>query len=288
MIIYKTTNLITGKFYVGKDSKNLPNYLGSGVLLNAAIKKYGRDNFIKEILESVHNIEELDSREIYWINKLNSTDRHTGYNLTNGGTGGDTYSKNPNYDNIISKLKKRRHTEETKKKISANNWQHTNPGPRTGSNWGEDQRKKMENYWKNNPHPSIGKTHTEASKQKMREKRLGKKCSEETKAKMREKAIGRKASEETRAKLREKRLGKKCSEETRAKLREKAIGRKASEETKAKMREKAIGRKASEETKEKIRAVMRHIHTCSYCGKEGAGNIMFRHHFNNCKNKKDN
>ena len=41
MIIYKTTNLINGKFYIGKDSKNDPNYLGSGKILKKAFKKYG-------------------------------------------------------------------------------------------------------------------------------------------------------------------------------------------------------------------------------------------------------
>ena len=39
MIIYKTTNLITGKIYIGQDSKNNPKYLGSGKYLNLSIKK---------------------------------------------------------------------------------------------------------------------------------------------------------------------------------------------------------------------------------------------------------
>ena len=51
MIVYKTTNLINGKIYIGKDKHNNPNYLGSGKRLNQAIKKYGRDKFIKEIIE---------------------------------------------------------------------------------------------------------------------------------------------------------------------------------------------------------------------------------------------
>ncbi len=40
MIIYKTTNTINGKIYVGQDTRNLPKYLGSGKLLHKAIKKY--------------------------------------------------------------------------------------------------------------------------------------------------------------------------------------------------------------------------------------------------------
>lgn len=185
MIIYKTTNLINGKFYVGKASKNSPEYLGSGVLLNAAIKKYGKDNFKKEILEEVTSIENLDIREIYWINELNATDRNIGYNITAGGTGGNTYANNPNYDNIITNLKKRRHTEETKKKISKNNWQSKNIGSRTGSKWDEDQINKMKDYYKNNPGGFKGKNHSEETKKKIREIKFGKEHSEETKQKMR-------------------------------------------------------------------------------------------------------
>jgi hypothetical protein len=49
MIIYKTTNLINGKMYVGQDSHNNPLYLGSGKVLGLAIEKYGIENFKKEI-----------------------------------------------------------------------------------------------------------------------------------------------------------------------------------------------------------------------------------------------
>jgi group I intron endonuclease len=86
-IIYKTTNLINGKFYVGKDQNNNPDYLGSGLLLVKAIKKYGRENFVKVILEECL-IEELSDREIYWIAELNAI--LNGYNIAIGGKGGDT------------------------------------------------------------------------------------------------------------------------------------------------------------------------------------------------------
>jgi group I intron endonuclease len=91
MIIYKTTNLVNGKFYIGKDAKNKRTYLGSGVVLKQAIKKYGKENFKKEILEHCSSLEELEEREKYWINKLNALGE--GYNLTEGGTGGDTGGK---------------------------------------------------------------------------------------------------------------------------------------------------------------------------------------------------
>ena len=67
MIIYKTTNLINLKIYVGKDKKNNPNYYGSGLLLRLAIKKYGKENFAKETIDICRNETELNIREIFWI-----------------------------------------------------------------------------------------------------------------------------------------------------------------------------------------------------------------------------
>jgi group I intron endonuclease len=85
MVIYKTTNLINGKIYVGQDSKNNPEYLGSGVIIKKAISKYGKENFKKEILEVCLTKEELDIKEQYWIKELNSID--VGYNVSSGGGG---------------------------------------------------------------------------------------------------------------------------------------------------------------------------------------------------------
>ena len=145
MYIYKTTNLVNGKIYIGKSQNDFnPSYIGSGSILKKAIKKYGRSNFNVEIIDECHDLVDLDFKEIYWIEKYNSTDPKLGYNITKGGTGGDTYSNNSNYPIIIEKLKRRRHTEETKRKISENNWQSKNKGARSGSKWSEDQRRKME------------------------------------------------------------------------------------------------------------------------------------------------
>ena len=101
-IIYKTINTKNGKIYVGKDKTNNPSYLGSGVILEQAIQKYGRESFQKEILEECDD-NVADDREIFWIAKLNSTDNSIGYNITNGGTGGDTTSNHPNKKDIINK-----------------------------------------------------------------------------------------------------------------------------------------------------------------------------------------
>ncbi len=91
MIIYKTTNLINGKYYIGKDEKNNSNYLGSGKILKNSIKKYGKENFKKEILEFCKTKNELNEKEKYWIETLSATT--FGYNITEGGTGGQTKFK---------------------------------------------------------------------------------------------------------------------------------------------------------------------------------------------------
>lgn len=60
-IVYKTTNLISGKIYIGVHNTKGVNdsYLGSGILIKKAVKKYGRENFVRETLFSFEN--ELDA-----------------------------------------------------------------------------------------------------------------------------------------------------------------------------------------------------------------------------------
>lgn len=88
MIIYKTINLINSKIYIGKSKHNIPSYMGSGSLIAKAIKKYGKENFSKEILEECENEEDLNLREIYWISKYDSINPNIGYNIDKGGRGG--------------------------------------------------------------------------------------------------------------------------------------------------------------------------------------------------------
>jgi group I intron endonuclease len=82
MFIYKTTNIINGKIYVGQDSSNNPKYLGSGILFQKALNKYGRENFIKIKIDTAYTQEELDNKEEFWIDFLNATNPKIGYNLS--------------------------------------------------------------------------------------------------------------------------------------------------------------------------------------------------------------
>jgi len=92
MIVYKTTNTVNGKIYVGQDSKNNPRYLGSGNVFKEALHQYGKEHFVKEILEvcdPYYMLTErdrqrlLNEREEYWITKLRARNPTIGYNLSN-------------------------------------------------------------------------------------------------------------------------------------------------------------------------------------------------------------
>ena len=63
--IYKTTNVITGEYYIGLHSTNDLHdaYLGSGIRLLHSIKKHGRDNFIRVILEHCSSRQTLSIAE---------------------------------------------------------------------------------------------------------------------------------------------------------------------------------------------------------------------------------
>lgn len=82
MVIYEVENLLNGKKYIGKDSKNRSNYLGSGKYIKLAVSKYGKENFSKKILEVCTSLEELNTREIYWLQKLKCKESVEYYNAT--------------------------------------------------------------------------------------------------------------------------------------------------------------------------------------------------------------
>lgn len=108
--IYITTNHVNGKKYIGQKKyiKGWEDYLGSGIALNNAIKKYGKENFSREIIEVCDSKESLDIREIYWINYYNATGSKDFYNIAKGGNGGDTtigYSKDQKENLRIKKSK---------------------------------------------------------------------------------------------------------------------------------------------------------------------------------------
>jgi|10_taG_2_1085330.scaffolds.fasta_scaffold10720_2 group I intron endonuclease len=91
MYIYKTTNLINGKIYIGQKTTEFDKtYYGSGKLIKRAITKYGIKNFKVEIIvDGIGDRDVLNESEIHWIAILNATERHVGYNVSIGGNGGN-------------------------------------------------------------------------------------------------------------------------------------------------------------------------------------------------------
>lgn len=87
--IYKTTNVLSGKYYIGMHSTdNLEDdYLGSGTRLRYSINKHGKENFIREILEYCESREELKHRETEIVN-LDEIAKNQCINLKVGGYGG--------------------------------------------------------------------------------------------------------------------------------------------------------------------------------------------------------
>jgi len=87
-VVYLTTNKINGKKYIGVDTINNKNYYGSGKSIKLALKKYGKNNFIKEIIEESDNEKYLFEREKYWIEYFNAVESKEFYNMSDGGRGG--------------------------------------------------------------------------------------------------------------------------------------------------------------------------------------------------------
>lgn len=197
--IYKTTNLISGKCYIGKHkavSFEGTNYLGSGKALKLAIGKYGKENFKVELLESCDTEDQLNNKEEEWIEKFNAVSSAEFYNIVPYSTGGNVWEHYPKekaqkiFKEHSEYMKNFKHSEETKLKMSI-------------------QRK--------------GKKHSEETKHKIsvsnKGKRLGYKESSETIEKHRASSLNHKHSEESKKKIsisnKGKRLGVKVSLEIR-------------------------------------------------------------------------
>lgn len=99
--IYKITNEINGKCYIGKSEdlgqrirnhiKMIRGFRHRNVHLENAIEKYGVHNFSIEILEFLEENDDINEKEKHYIELYKSYDREYGYNLTKGGDGGNSY-----------------------------------------------------------------------------------------------------------------------------------------------------------------------------------------------------
>ena len=106
--VYKITNVVNGKAYIGMhQTKKLDDgYMGSGKRLKLAFLKYGLENFTKEILHVFDNELDMRNKEKELVIVSENT-----YNLCDGGKGGFGYL---NRSGLSSRLGKQ-HKEESKK-----------------------------------------------------------------------------------------------------------------------------------------------------------------------------
>ena len=127
LIIYKATNLINNKIYIGQAINTLEyrknqhfrearcekkknNYFHN------ALNKYGQENFIFEEIDFANSQEELDEKEIYWIDYYNSTNKTIGYNLDSGGKSGGVKSEETKHKIGLTTLEKWKNPETAEKK----------------------------------------------------------------------------------------------------------------------------------------------------------------------------
>lgn len=170
--LYKITNTVNDKIYIGihKTEDINDGYMGSGKVIKAAIKKYGLENFSKEILEFFDTYEAALERE-----KEIVTDefllREDVYNLRRGGTGGFDYInreglsiRNIDKNNTLerSKLANKRKDELSK----------------MNSEWRTSYNKKMsismKEFYKDKPGYFSGRKHSVETKQKQSNSHKGK------------------------------------------------------------------------------------------------------------------
>ena len=225
--IYLITNMVNGKKYVGQAQdlcKRFSAYRGGRFnrYMKAAVNKYGIENFSVTFLEEYVPLEELDSREQYWMDYYHSASHDCGYNIA------PTAGSNRGVH----------HSEEARQRMSAN------APDRHGAN-----------------NSFFGKHHSDETKMVLREKCggannywYGKHLSDEHKRKIGAPKIGKPRNEITKAKLRDARLGKELSDHTKQLISQANQGKTVSPETRAKISNALRGRKRSEETLQKLSA----------------------------------
>jgi group I intron endonuclease len=175
MIVYKATNLINGKIYIGQTSLSLEARKRThfrdaksnkfNMLFHNAIREYGTNCFVWEIIDQCLTSESFDDLEKHYI-KLFHCKYPDGYNLTDGGKGGCglKISSETRKKKSDSMRGERNHnfgkhlSEETKQKIRIAN---------IGKHHSEETKKKMSAAHSGEKHHFFGKHHTEESRKKM-------------------------------------------------------------------------------------------------------------------------
>jgi hypothetical protein len=164
--IYKTTNTINGKFYIGKHkTKNLNDgYMGSGKLLKRAIEKYGVNAFHKEILHVFDTEAKMNAKEkeLVVINEMS-------YNLCEGGQGGFDFI-NRNGLGVLLHEQRKRNPDLIKKSSDLGNQKKLEKAAADPDWWKEVGKKistSMKKRYETHAGSFTGKSHTQQYKDKM-------------------------------------------------------------------------------------------------------------------------
>ena len=225
--IYKITNTVNGKAYIGQTRhdaektrirKHLAGY--GNRIVKQAIEKYGREAFTYEILEDNVFPELLPDLEVAYIAKL-GTVAPKGYNLTLGGDG----------------IQGLTHTKEAREKRSR---------AHLGKTISKETREKMSRAQQ-------GRTHSKEAREKLSHALRGHSVSKETREKIGAAGRGRTHSEETREKIGAAHRGRTRSKETREKMSRAQRGRTLSPEHRAKLSKAHKGRKKPPHSEERRR-----------------------------------
>lgn len=135
MIIYKIQNKINNKIYIGQTVRTLEERIkehkrNKNCVMYKAFKKYGFENFDIKQIDEAKTIEELNEKEIYYINLYDS--KNNGYNMCDGGGNTKGY----------------KHTEKSKKKMSQNHGKYyKEKNSFYGKHHSEETKEKMRKKW---------------------------------------------------------------------------------------------------------------------------------------------
>lgn len=205
MIIYKITNLVTNKIYIGQTVSSLEKRWGqhwsdmrSKGILRKAITKYGKNNFKIEQIDSANSMDELNQKELEWISKLDSRNPSIGYNLMLGGKNSKHDERSKKHMSEVMKIKSHM--------IGKKGAQH----PRYGVPHSEETKCKLKEYYSKNAGSNKGKKFSEETKLKISKANTGKVTSQQTKDKISEaqKGIKKPNSSITRNKIEEYKLSR--------------------------------------------------------------------------------
>lgn len=193
--IYLVYNTINGKRYVGqsRDWTRIRTYMGSGTWIMRAIRKYGKSQFHKIVLQYCLSIEDLNVSEQRWIRLLRAQDPVVGYNLNEGGGG------QPGPSESVRSVMSQKAIGNQAGKGNAGSIR----GPMSPEVVEKIRQKAMGNCRAKGFRNSLGWHPSEAHKAALRRSRLGIPLTEEHKTKIGQAQKGRQFSEQTKSRMSE-------------------------------------------------------------------------------------